>query len=130
MAQAAMVLGEIQAEVRRLAEQQTVAAAEVVRLQAENRDLDARLNAAAPTDGAGNNLAAAPAAATIAAVAAQPRTIIDTKGIAKPKDFDNKEEKWAEFAFKYENWVCAVIPESRLYLRWVEMEADTIDEIR
>ena len=74
-------------------------------------------------------MAAAAAAATTAAITAQPRTIIDTKGIAKPKDFDNKEDKWAEFAFKYENWVCAVIPEARLYIRWAEMETDTIDEI-
>ena len=117
----------MQSELRRVAEQQAVAATEVIRLQQENLDLNARLLAlGTPGQAAGISSAAA---AVAAAVAAQPKTIVDTKGIAKPKDFENDETKWPEFAFKYENWVGAVIPEARLYLRWAEMEANTIDDL-
>ncbi|CAK0857324.1 unnamed protein product [Prorocentrum cordatum] len=42
------------------------------------------------------------------------KTVIDTKSLGKPKDFDNKEEHWQEFAFKYENWISGIEPQDEI----------------
>eukprot|EP00959_Pyramimonas_sp_CCMP1952_P209404 4380787-Pyramimonas_sp.AAC.1 len=57
------------------------------------------------------------------------KTVIDTKSLGKPKDFDNKEEHWQEFAFKYENWISGIEPQARLYLRWAELSGEEIDDL-
>ena len=105
-------MDQLRAEVGRLADAQVAAANEVLRLQRENQQIGQRLLTQAAPDPAASTAAAV--AAAMAAVAAQPRTIVDTKGIAKPKDFENDEKKWAEFSFKYENWLSAVFPDARL----------------
>ncbi len=63
-------------------------------------------------------------------VAAKSKSVIDSKMLNKPQNFDNKEETWPEFAFKYENWICGVEAKARLYMRWAELhEGEIIDTI-
>ena len=55
--------------------------------------------------------------------------IIDSKMLNKPTNFDNKEEHWPEFAFKYENWICGVEASARIYLRWAELHEGEISDL-
>ena len=61
-------------------------------------------------------------------VAAKSKSVIDSKMLNKPQNFDNKEETWPEFAFKYENWICGVEAKARLYMRWAELHEGEIND--
>ena len=62
-------------------------------------------------------------------VAARSKNVVDSKMLNKPANFDNKEEHWPEFAFKYENWLCGVEASARIYLRWAELHDGEITDL-
>ena len=55
-------------------------------------------------------------------------TLIDTKGIGKPKQFASKVADWADFAFKYLNFAGSAFPEVKKLTSWAQMEVAPIED--
>jgi hypothetical protein len=55
-----------------------------------------------------------------------PATLIDTKGIGKPKSFSGKSEDWKEFSFKYLNFAGSAFPMVKRLTTWAEEQVGTI----
>ncbi len=60
----------------------------------------------------------------------QPKTLIEGKGLTRPKDFTNKEEDWDNFAFKYVNWLSSIYPRVKECIEWTRNQEESITSLQ
>ena len=57
------------------------------------------------------------------------RSIIDIKGIGKPKEFDGSDAKWKTFALRLTDFVCGVFENAKDTMEWAVGSVAPIDDL-